>query len=193
VMEARHSGRNFSARNLDLKQLGSLFAALATTTDGRRVWPSGGAKYPIEAYGLLLRAEAPLEGKIVYYNADRHSFSSVGQCPSWDELAPVLSFSADPYPAAVVVLVGFPARNTQKYGERGGRFILFEAGICMQNLSLRAQQSGLEGVLLGGLHDDSIKVWLGLGDTEAQILGGFACGRAPAAKWRFSNPFAPAG
>ena len=92
-----------------------------------------------------------------------------------------------------MVLVGFPSRNTAKYGERGGRFVLFEAGICMQNLSLRAQQSGLEGVLLGGLHDDRVRAWLGLDDTEALILGGFACGRAPAAKRRFRNPFAPAG
>jgi len=87
-----------------------------------------------------------------------------------------VSFSADPSPAAVIVLVGFPSRTTEKYGERGARFMLMEGGICMQNLSLRAAESGLAGVLLGGLHDEAIKTYLHLEDTEALILGGYACG-----------------
>lgn len=177
ALTSRCSIRQFSHDGLSLAHLGSLFAGLAMKSDGFRVWPSGGAKYPVEAFAVLLRAPTDLQGRIVYYNADNHSFSTVATaCPDWTELASVFSFSAAPPPAAIIILVGFPARTTEKYGERGARFVLMEGGICMQNLSLRAAESGLAGVLLGGLHDEAIKTLLQLEDTEAIILGGYACG-----------------
>lgn len=179
VLSARRSERLFGPEPLTLAQLGGLFAGLTATPDGRRVWPSGGGKYPVEAFAMLLRAPGGLQGRIVYYNADAHSFSSVGPCPGWDALAPVLTFSADPPPAAVIVFTAFPSRSMAKYGERGARFVLIEGGICMQNISLRAAQSGLAGVLLGGLHDEAVKGLLGLTDSEAIILGAYACGLPP--------------
>jgi SagB-type dehydrogenase family enzyme len=188
VLAARRSVRLFAPDALTLAHLGGLFAGLAATADGRRVWPSGGAKYSVEAYAMLLRAPGGLAGRIVYYNADGHSFSSVGPCPDWAELAPALSFNADPGPAAVVVLAAFPSRSTIKYGERGARLVLLEGGACMQNLSLRAAQGGLAGVLLGGLHDETIKEYLGLQGGEAIILGGYACGLPVGGRGRAAAP-----
>lgn len=67
----------------------------------------------------------------------------------------------------------FPDRLTAKYGERGGRFALLEAGAVMQQLSLTATDLGVAGVVMGGLLDG---YWLGLTRTGAVVAFGYLVG-----------------
>ena len=77
------------------------------------------------------------------------------------------------------MLVAFAERATAKYGERGGRFALIEAGQAAQSVALRLVAEGLVGFALGGLVDDRVKRLLRLEGTDAQIVLGYACGLAP--------------
>jgi SagB-type dehydrogenase family enzyme len=52
--------------------------------------------------------------------------------------------------ACLWVLVGDGPRVTAKYGDRGYRFLLLEAGHLMQNLCLVSASLGLATVPLGG-------------------------------------------
>jgi SagB-type dehydrogenase family enzyme len=174
VMERRASRRSFADRPLTTRELGSLLSACAHAP--RRRIPSAGGKYPVEVFALLFRVEGPLAGKVVAYQGDTHALSVVGPCPSFAELAAALMLPGEGEPAAVVVLVGIPERVTRRYGERGGRFLLLEAGGFAQNLALRAAHDGLAGVLLGGLHDDTLARTLGLERASAAILAGYAVG-----------------
>ena len=70
----------------------------------------------------------------------------------------------------------FPNRLTAKYGERGGRFALLEAGAVMQQLSLTATDLGLAGVVVGGLLDDYWLAQLGLTRTGAVVAFGYLVG-----------------
>jgi SagB-type dehydrogenase family enzyme len=77
--------------------------------------------------------------------------------------------------ALLWVLVGDGARVRAKYGERGLRFLLLEAGHLMQNLCLVSASLGLATVPLGGFFERAVARRLGLPpDDEVLYLG--ACG-----------------
>ncbi|MBK6517496.1 MAG: SagB/ThcOx family dehydrogenase [Polyangiaceae bacterium] len=172
----RRSERRFGPAPLSTEKLAALFSAFARRPGGRLL-PSAGGRYPIEVFALLLAAEAPWQGSIVYYDGAKHGLSRVGSCPDeaiWRELCN-LPEGAD-RPAAVLVFVGFPSRITERYGERGGRFLLLEAGHYAQSLGLRLAFEGLAGYELGGLYDDPVRDLLGLGGTDAIVTLGYAVG-----------------
>jgi len=71
--------------------------------------------------------------------------------------------------AAVICVLSFVgARSLTKYGDRGYRYALIEAGHTMQNLNLAAAACGLGSVDLGGFYDDELAVLAGL-DVEREI------------------------
>lgn len=68
----------------------------------------------------------------------------------------------------VVVLSAVLARSLPKYGDRGYRYLLLEAGHVGQNLDLVASALGLGAVNLGGFYDDELARLLCL-DPEWEI------------------------
>ncbi|MEI6222352.1 MAG: SagB/ThcOx family dehydrogenase [bacterium] len=177
TMMNRKNIRAFTTASLSEKQLGSLLYGLGQQDSINRLLPSAGAKYPIEVYGFLFNVSSKLNQHIVYYNADKHTLSVVKKSPAWDELKEFFGLELDGIPAVVFVFVAIPERTMDKYGERGGRFILIEAGHYTQNLALRLSHEHLGGVLSGALHDDEIKKILGLDNTTALMVIAFACGK----------------
>ncbi len=175
AMLRRKSGRAFGSQPLTEPDLSFLFTAFAHC-GGQRPLPSAGAKYPVEIFAFLFNAEGPLNGKAVYYNADNHSLSITANAPAWDEIKAHCGLYVAGCPAALFIFAGFAERVTQKYGERGGRFFLIEAGQYAQNLALKIGARDLAGVEAGGLHDEAIKNFLGLEGSSALIALGFACG-----------------
>jgi SagB-type dehydrogenase family enzyme len=171
VMSRRRSARAFADAPLDARQLGSLFQAFAG-----RALPSAGGSYPIEVFALVFRAAAPYGGRIVHYRGADHALSTVGECPRWAECAGDFGLAVEGEPAAMFVLAALPERVLQRYGERGGRFLLIECGQHAQNLALRVAQEGLAGVEAGGLHDERLRALLKLDTTQAVIALGFAVG-----------------
>ena len=57
-----------------------------------------------------------------------------------------------------------------KYGERGYRFCLLEAGHIAQNLLLAASAEGLAALPIGGFIDDELNEMAGLDGVEAAVL-----------------------
>lgn len=71
--------------------------------------------------------------------------------------------------AAVVAVISFVgARSLTKYGDRGYRYALLEAGHTMQNLNLAVAALGLGAVNLGGFYDDELAVLCGI-DIEHEV------------------------
>jgi SagB-type dehydrogenase family enzyme len=175
-MSTRTSGRRFGDRPLDAHELGSLFSAFAGRPGGSRTFPSAGSTYALEVYALLFNVRGDLRGSIVHYNADNHSLSRVGSAPSWRQCAERVNLELEGEPATLFLFVIVPERTTDKYGERGMRFTLLEAGHAAQNLSLRLAHEKLVGCEAGGLFDRWFKTVLGLTGTSAQIGLGLVCG-----------------
>lgn len=73
------------------------------------------------------------------------------------------------------LLIGDAQRVATKYGERGDRFLLLEAGHLMQNLCVVSHSLGLCTVPLGGCLEREVAAELRLTDSDRVLYAG-VCG-----------------
>lgn len=182
ALRARRSQRApFPPGRFDQKTLAALLELSAGTTgavgDERlRAYPSAGGLYAIELY-LLARAPCALRG-IYHYAPNRHVLAELGPEPA--DLSDVLYADGLEHGAPVLlVLTTVFDRIHDKYGERGYRFALLEAGHLAQNLLLVAQSLGLPAVPLGGFAEDALGALLGAAPAVESPVYVIAVGAAP--------------
>lgn len=123
--------------------------------------PSAGALYPLELHVLTQRVVALPDG-LYRYEAVDHALESTGRPLDRGALAEVLL--AAPLVENANLLVFLTAafeRSTQKYGARGYRYILLEAGHVAQNICLLAAEAGLASLCVGGFMDAATNRLLG--------------------------------
>jgi SagB-type dehydrogenase family enzyme len=128
--------------------------------------PSAGATYPIEIYPVLFRTQGCTPGAYHYEPGD-HSLTLLRPGVFHQQLAKWTLYQ--PYVAdtsVVFVMAGFTERIRQRYGERGYRYMLFEAGHIAQNLSLLAAAYGLGALCIGGFVDMAISRLVGLNEIN---------------------------
>lgn len=91
--------------------------------------PSGGGLYPLELYLLARRAEG-VEPGVYHYAAVAHGLEQLREVlvprPLSDYLFMGQHYATDA--AAVVVIAAEVEHTLVKYGDRGYRYVLFEAG-----------------------------------------------------------------
>ena len=167
---ARESCRWFTPEPVTLPDLATLLRSV-------RGAPSAGGLYPLEV-SVVVRAVDGLPGGVHHYVPAADGLELVRpQAPSADTLASLFlgqRWVADA--AAVLVLSARPAPTLAKYGDRGYRYLLLEAGHVAQNLALAAVALGLGAVQLGGFLDDDLARLLRL-ETEFEVpLYGTAVG-----------------
>ncbi|QWF77056.1 nitroreductase family protein [Amycolatopsis sp. CA-230715] len=172
----RRSSREFREEPLPAKQLGMVLAALAD--DETRSYPSAGGLYPLRCYPLLLNVRHELGGRVCRYEPSRHAVQDVAPCPSWAELAPMMGASGTdgPGPQLVLAFVLADEPLVAKYGVRGGRFGLIEAGSAVQSVALRLAAERLGGYLLGGAADTPVLDLLGLAGQPVRLAAALAAG-----------------
>jgi SagB-type dehydrogenase family enzyme len=179
VLWARTSARALAAEPIELEQLAKvLFMSYAVTRTNEgthfprpfRIVPSGGALYPLELYVVAVRVEGLAAG-LYHYDSEDHSLDvlRVG-----DEIERVAEFFFQPdlaaNSAAIVLVSAVFQRSDFKYGDRGYRFVLLEAGHLGQNAVLCAQELGLGAATIGGFLDRDVDRYLGFdGLSESTI------------------------
>lgn len=112
--------------------------------------PSAGGLQALELY-LVHWQETWLPKGVYHYDRRGHQLAQISPTADpefWREHVPSLGQVADG--AILWLLVGDGRRMVAKYGERGERFLLLEAGHLMQNLCLVSTSLGLTTVPLGG-------------------------------------------
>jgi SagB-type dehydrogenase family enzyme len=142
-----------------------------------RAVPSGGALYPLELYGAALRVD-DLHPGLYHFDPLRPGLESlrVGLRPA--ELAGLSTYPEIVSGCGVLFLVAaIFGRMRFKYGLRGYRFALLEAGHVGQNLVLAATALGLASVPLGGFYDRPTDEFLGLDGVNESTLYMVAVGR----------------
>lgn len=135
-----------------------------------RAFPSAGGLYPVEAYVAALACQS-VERGIYHYHAARHALARVAPCPAPAELARMI-FAEELWEgaAAAVIFTGVFARTQEKYGERGYRFVLLEAGHAAQNVLLAAEVLRLSAAPIGGFCEDALGEAMGLdGAMESAV------------------------
>jgi SagB-type dehydrogenase family enzyme len=171
VLERRASCRQFNGEPLALDSVATLLGASygcgpAVSVEGvsfaSRPVPSAGAKYPLQLH-LLARMVSGLPAGSYRFLPDERSLSRSGPGLEFDVLAEM--FLRQPYlssAAAVLVIAGCFAETTARYGDRGYRYVLLEAGHVAQNVVLTSAALGLGSLNLGGFFDDDLATALRL-------------------------------
>ena len=182
VVLGRETARSFTPAPIGLDQLAKvLHHSYGVTRDNEgtpfprpfRAVPSGGALYPLELYVHVLRVEG-LDPGLYHYDPEDRTLDVLRPAGGTGDVAallmqPELARSA----AAVVFVSALFFRSTFKYGDRGYRFALLEAGHLAQNALLTAHSLGLAGAPIGGYADRDVDRWLrfdGLSESTVYVL-----------------------
>lgn len=134
--------------------------------------------YAIGLVAWLFRIDHPLHGHTVRYHSAEHALADLGKAPAWTDEA--VAFTGDPTSDPPPVFVGLFADLDHlhaKYGDRGDRFALLEAGEILQQLSLAVAARGLAGYAVGGSIDDRLIALAGLQPVGARFVVGYAFGK----------------
>jgi SagB-type dehydrogenase family enzyme len=144
-----------------------------------RAVPSGGALYPLELYAAVLRV-AGLEPGLYHFDPPRSCLEILRTSVSPDELAGLSTYPEIASSCAALVLVAAIFGRTRfKYGLRGYRFALLEAGHVAQNVLLAATALGLAAVPLGAFYDRRTDAFLDLDGVNESTLYAIAVGGEP--------------
>jgi SagB-type dehydrogenase family enzyme len=122
----------------------------------RRRYPSAGARFPVDCHVLALNIEGLSRGAYVY-SPFEHGLLSFNEEVSDTDVEQLLGFGDVAPPRAVLVLTAAMQRTTCKYGNRGYRYALIEAGHIMQNLYLTATALDLPLAAVGGFCDSDAR------------------------------------
>lgn len=153
-------------------------------TQYARAVPSAGALYPLELYVMIQRVDGVAPG-IYHYRVAHHALEalSIGdQAPLFARTEPDWGMSATA--AANLVITAVFERSTVKYGERGYRFALMEAGMLGQNASLVAAYEGIDTCMMGGFLDDEFNAVLGLDGISESVLLPICLGKSSSIRAR---------
>jgi SagB-type dehydrogenase family enzyme len=187
LMRARRSARAFGGGAITIAELSTLLrCAYGVSEDNDdtayprpfRMVPSGGALYPLELYVVALRVGELVPG-LYHYDPETGDLADLSSGGEVDRFAACMiqpELFRDAAAAILVSAVFF--RSTFKYGDRGYRFVLLEAGHLGQNVMLAARALGLDGVPLGGFLDRLVDAQLDLDGTQESVVYALLVGGA---------------
>jgi SagB-type dehydrogenase family enzyme len=161
-------------RRVTFEELSALLST-AYGGDRRRGRPvaSAGGLYPLVLHVWAREALGPLAPGLWWYDPAAERLRAV---PAPEAEAGELFLS---HPLSDALLVrGHPvvfvsadlARMSRKYGNRGYRYGLMEAGAVMQSAYLSAAELDLPIRAIGGIHDDNTRAFLALPDGAEPLL-----------------------
>jgi len=162
ALRSRRSVRGFTGEPLSLAQVSQLLWAAQgiTSLRGFRTAPSAGALYPLEVY-LVAGDVSGLPQGVYVYDPRVHALGRVAGGDRRRQLSDAaLAQDWTATSAAVIVLAAVPRRTTRKYGNRGHRYVLLEAGHAAQNVYLQATSLGLGTTAVGAFRDARIQAAL---------------------------------
>jgi SagB-type dehydrogenase family enzyme len=165
----RRSIRDYKDEPLTLAEVSQLVWAAQGITDtekGFRIAPSAGALYPLEVYVVAGNVSNLFPG-VYKYNPLEHKLKQIAAGDKRTELCDAaLSQNAVKEGAMAIVFTGVYERTTEKYGERGIRYVYMEAGHSAQNVYLQAVSLNLGTTVIGAFEDQKVKKILNIQDNE---------------------------
>jgi len=165
AIATRRSRRQFSPQTLTPEQIGQLaWAAQGQDAGNRfRTAPSAGATYPLELFVVT-------SDGFSRYLPIKHALEKLTD----QDLRSMLASAAwgqefiEAAPVTLVFAAQF-SRTTNRYGQRGIRYVYMEAGHAAQNVHLQAEALGLGSVAVGAFDDASVSKVLSLPDKLEPI------------------------
>ncbi|MCK4480495.1 MAG: SagB/ThcOx family dehydrogenase [Candidatus Lokiarchaeota archaeon] len=153
----RESVRSYKDKEIEFEKISQILWAAQGKKGQKRTVPSAGATFPLEIY-ITLKDKG-----FFHYNFEKHVLELITSedlskklaQASWDQ-----NFIAEAY--LNVIICAIFERTTQRYGERGVRYVYMEVGHCAQNIHLEAVALSLSSVPIGAYEDNKVKDVLNL-------------------------------
>lgn len=181
----RRSVREYTGDAIEFEYLTALLSAgngvssvaEVTSTEGTtatfhlRTVASGGGLYPVQLWVCALNINGVSPGIYRYQPLSNRLIPQFGKevmlqtltCYSGAE--DMLKTSA-----ALILLVGKPWRSMRKYGDKGLRFVLHEAGAISQNIHLAVSALGLGSVDYAGCYEEELHSLLRFNGVSTVML-----------------------
>ncbi|MBW1785358.1 MAG: SagB/ThcOx family dehydrogenase [Deltaproteobacteria bacterium] len=175
AIQHRRTIRSFDSAALSLHEWAQLLwsAQGITGTGGfKRAAPSAGAFYPMDIYSAI--GKDTVEGAsagVYHYEPKGHAVIRVseGDLRAGLARASLSQMWMAGAPVNFVITAEYD-RITGKYGRRGIRYAMIEAGHIGQNLFLQAEALGLRAGIVGAFDDKDVGRVLGLPKTHEPLL-----------------------
>lgn len=170
----RRTVRRFTDSVLSREQFMEVLWAAQGVTErvrGFRAVPSAGALYPLEIFAFLGAMSVDgLEEGIYRYRPDEEDLLQEGGADRRGDLARTClsQMWVAQAPVSLVISAVYP-RATSKYGQRGIRYAIIEAGCAAQNVFLVAESLGLGVGIVGAFDDERVRELTGAA-TDANPL-----------------------
>lgn len=175
AIKHRRTIRSYLSKPLILEQLSQILWAAQGITEDRgykRAAPSGGALYPIDIYAVVGdNGVAGLKAGIYHYEPHRHAVSLITEGDFRTDVArAALSQMWMAVAPLNLVITSEYSRITSKYGTRGERYAMIEAGHVGQNIFLQAEALGLRAGIVGAFHDNDVIRVMKISRSHAPLL-----------------------
>jgi SagB-type dehydrogenase family enzyme len=175
TLQYRRSCRRYEDKTLTLQNLAMLLWA-SQGISGRagnfffRTAPSAGALYPVETYLSIQNVDSLSPGLYHFQPAD-FSLENIETGNRGEKIAEAALGQSFMAKAAVVFIwSAILRRNFSKYGHRGLRYVMMDAGHICQNLLLAAEALELGACPVAAFYDDQLNILLGLDGEDESII-----------------------
>jgi SagB-type dehydrogenase family enzyme len=183
VINSRRSFRDFSGKKITINEISEIlrfscginYIINSDWDKSLRVYPSAGARYPLEIYPLIINVKG-LRNGIHHYNVKNHSLEFLWEVDS-KTLKNVFGEDWIIKASCIFLITAIFDRTTIKYGYRGYRYILLEAGHVAQNILLVSTSLNIHSCCIGGFWDDKLDELLDIKNTPESIIYCVAVGR----------------
>jgi SagB-type dehydrogenase family enzyme len=189
LIAGRRSTRRYAARPMTLTQASRILHAAygvtglrrhtASFTSWGRTVPSAGGLYPLEFYAATTAIESIADG-VYHYNPIEARLERLIGTDVLRVRQAIFYPEVVEHANLLLVIAAVFERTLIKYGPRGYRYVLLEAGHAAQNICLGAVESGLAAVCLGGFDDSAMNCTLGLDGRQEAAVYCLAVGLAAA-------------
>lgn len=173
ILLKRESKREFTQKPISFDDLSYILQfSVGKKSSDRRMYPSGGARYPIELYAFIYNVEDLISGTYHYNIKDNTLEQLKTEKALYEEF-----FGTNIKDSAVVLLMtGVLARLEVKYLENAYKFSLIESGHIAQNISLLSEKLDIGSCCIGGFDNKKIIEHLDLVQEEEIPLYAIALG-----------------
>jgi SagB-type dehydrogenase family enzyme len=175
AIRQRRTVRSFGPQSLSLDQLSQLLWAAQGITGSKgfkRAAPSAGALYPMDVYAAIGNdCVERLTAGVYHYRSDGHQIKQIMDQDLRDFLArAALSQMWMAGAPLQLVITAEYSRITVKYGWRGNRYAMIEAGHIGQNIFLQAEALGLKAGIVGAFNDKKLAAGMGIPGSHEPLL-----------------------
>ena len=190
ALQERKSEREFSGKPIDIRKLSqflvysagvqknlkSQISNLKSSSPASRTYPSGGGRYPIELYPVVLKGGKEIPLGIYHLNVEENILENLWQLPADFDVKNLLV--GDWQNASLIILMSVIFdRTINKYQDFGYRLIWAECGHIGQNFYLLSQALGLKCCACAGVDEDYANEILDIDGREETVLMAYIFGR----------------